>query len=375
MLINTPFSSLKFNQLKTIILIVLYILVALIYQQQLFDEILKTNILVLFTGMVIVFDYIFSPYFTFRLASINKTTLLAFLLVLFIMLNSLLIRNALLIGALFNVLIGAVIAVQLNNFKFKPWLSLIPFWFIVTYILYRLTIDLNPENVFVNSRNYVSFYLIIMVVPYYLISYKHNIKVSLIPSLLTLGLSIYCLGRSGIAASLLILFSTFSYKYKGIKALVFLLILGLIFSYFIANYFSIGIKDAKRFSDLSNFTSDRGRSEIVSAYIDNMKISNFLFGVDVDIDLQKEMRTYGHLHSSLINFHSAIGVGSLIFGYFLFIKLKLFLKTNIPILLLLLSIIVRASTDVGLLFAYFDYVFWIFLFINYNSDNTKLKLN
>jgi hypothetical protein len=214
-----------------------------------------------------------------------------------------------------------------------------------------------------------------MVVPYYLISYKHNIKVSLIPSLLTLGLSIYCLGRSGIAASLLILFSTFSYKYKGIKALVFLLILGLIFSYFIANYFSIGIKDAKRFSDLSNFTSDRGRSEIVSAYIDNMKISNFLFGVDVDIDLQKEMRTYGHLHSSLINFHSAIGVGSLIFGYFLFIKLKLFLKTNIPILLLLLSIIVRASTDVGLLFAYFDYVFWIFLFINYNSDNTKLKLN
>jgi hypothetical protein len=122
MLINTPFSSLKFNQLKTIILIVLYILVALIYQQQLFDEILKTNILVLFTGMVIVFDYIFSPYFTFRLASINKTTLLAFLLVLFIMLNSLLIRNALLIGALFNVLIGAVIAVQLNNFKFKPCL-------------------------------------------------------------------------------------------------------------------------------------------------------------------------------------------------------------------------------------------------------------
>ena len=157
--------------------------------------------------------------------------------------------------------------------------------------------------------------------------------------------------------------------------MIFLIILGLILLSFIANYFSIGIKDTERFSDLSNFTSDRGRSEILSAYIDNMKISNFLFGVDVNSDLQKEMRTYGHLHSSLINFHSAIGVGSLIFCYYIFIKLKLFLKTNIPTLLLLLSIIIRASTDVGLLFAYFDYVFWIFLFINYNSDDNKLKLN
>ena len=122
--------------------------------------------------------------------------------------------------------------------------------------------------------------------------------------------------------------------------------------------------------------SDGGRSTIVSSYLNNLDFFKVLFGVDVIQDLPNQMAKYGHVHSSFINFHSAVGIGSLIFGYYSLKKLYQFIKINKSLFFLFMALILRASTDVGLLFSYFDYIFWVFLFLSFNIKKTsKLSKN
>ena len=101
--------------------------------------------------------------------------------------------------------------------------NLIPFYILFFFILYKLSINLNPNEVFIRSRNYISFFLIITVLPYYFISLNQNKKFSIIPAFLTLILSFYSLGRSGILSSL-ILFIGILHGYKLKKFIKILLL-------------------------------------------------------------------------------------------------------------------------------------------------------
>lgn len=363
------FNMFKLKRLMVSLLVVLYIVVSLIHTQHLYDDLLKTPIIAISIGIFIVIIYVFSKRVDFEKLQFNKVSVVAFVLVLFLLINSLFIRNEFLIGAIFNILTGIVIAKNINNFKSKPWLMLVPFYFLTFYILERLYINPNPELVFVNSRNYISFYLIITVLPYYLITLKN--KANLLPAIITLVLSFYSLGRSGMVAALLIFIAVVLTKFKknaSFKMVLGLFILLIFMCFSVFHYITFeDLSNIKKFDGINNFVEDSGRSSIISEYLNNMSFVVFLFGMDTEKDLANILSIYGHVHSSLLNFISAVGVASLFFFYFYFLKLKHFLKNNFSIFLLMLSILVRSSTDVGLLFGYFDYVFWMFLFCNVSS--------
>jgi len=371
--LNTNISKNKFRKFLTFSLILIYIIVALIYQQYMFNEIIKTNLFLTILGGLIVLDFIISPNFRLTLKKINQPTSLVFILFGFLLLNSVLIRNYFLLGAFFNLTICSVIGVRLSYFKLNSKLLLIPFLFLTIYILNRLRLNLNPEFVFINSRNYISFYLIITVIPYYFISFKNNLNPSYIPSLITVVLSFYSFGRAGIMSSILILISVLIYYNKGLKLIYYFTIISSLIGVLISAFLMEEFSSLKKFSNLENFLSDGGRSTIVSSYLNNLDFFKVLLGVDVNEDLPNQMAKYGHVHSSYINFHSAVGIGSLIFGYHSLQKLYHFFKINKSLFFLFLALILRASTDVGLLFGYFDYIFWIFLFSSFNIKKpTKL---
>ena len=376
---NTNISKNKFRKFLTFSLILIYIIVALIYQQYMFNEIIKTNLFLTILGGLIVLDFIISPNFRLTFKKINQPTSLVFILFGFLLLNSVFIRNYFLLGAFFNLTICSVIGVRLSYFKLNSKLLLIPFYFLIIYILYRLTLNLNPERVFVNSRNYISFYLIITVIPYYLISFKNRLNPSYIPSLITVALCFYSFGRSGIVSSLLILSSVIIYYNKGFKLIYYVTFFSSIIAFLISTYLFEEFSSLKKFSDLESFLSDGGRSTIVSSYLNNLDFFKVVFGVDVNQDLPNQIAKYGHVHSSYINFHSAVGLGSLIFGYYSLKKLYQFIKINKSLFFLFMALILRASTDVGLLFSYFDYIFWIFLFSCVNikkaSKHPKNNIN
>lgn len=367
---NTNISKNKFRSFLTFSLIMLYIIVGLIYQQYMFDEIIKTNLFLTILGGLIVLDFFISPNFSLTLKKINQPTSLVLILFGFVLLNSVVIRNYFLFGAFFNLIICSVIGVRLSYFKLSSKLLLIPFLFLTIYILHRLTLNLNPEFVFLNSRNYISFYLIITVIPYYLISFKNRLNPSYIPSIITVVLSFYSFGRSGILSSILILISVLIYYNKGFKLIYYLTFFSSIIGVLISVFLIEELSSLKKFSNLENFLSDGGRSTIVSSYLNNLDFFKVLLGVDVNQDLPNQMAKYGHVHSSYINFHSAVGIGSLIFGYHSLQKLYQFFKINKSLFFLFMAIILRASTDVGLLFGYFDYIFWIFLFSSCNIKKT-----
>lgn len=363
-----------YEQFVSTVLLILYIIVTLIYQQHLFNEILSSNLVSTVLGFSIVFVHVFSKDSNFSSLNLNRISLLAFLLVLFVLANSFLVRNKIMTGALFNIIICGVIGFKINQFRSKPWLLLIPFWFLTLYILSRIQIDLNPEKIFINSRNYVSFYLIITVLPYYFVCFKKNEIPSIIPAIITVILSFYSLGRSGIVASLLILIAVLVprlNKEKRGKLILMLIFLVGTFITFSELILSEELISLNKFKDVNSFMKDGGRSSIISEYVNKMDFASFILGMDVQEKLEVVRLTYGHVHSSLINFHSAIGLGSLLFFYSLYLKGTYFFKNNVSLLILMLAIIVRSSTDVGLLFSYFDYVFWMFLF--FPSSNKLLK--
>lgn len=362
------------NQTISSILIVSYIIFTLILQQQLFDGIIKTNLITIILGSLIVVEFIVSKKLNFNFLEVNKASFLAFILIVFVLINSFLIRHEFLSGAIFNIIVSAVIAIKINNFKSFSWLFLIPFWFLVLYIIKRLYENPNPEMVFINSRNYISFYLIITVLPYYFIKFKCSSNPTILPALVTLILSLYSLGRSGIVASIFIFIAIMLPRFN--KNIINKLIIGLILLiviYGFLDYISIfgDIKELNRFGSVNNFLEDKGRGQIISQYLNKSDFLSFIFGMDTDKRLEVILSTYGHVHSSLINFHSVVGIGSLLFLFSVFKKSILLRKHNLSLLLLLLAIFIRISTDVGALFAYFDYVIWMFL---YYSVTTRKEI-
>lgn len=382
------------RQLFAIVIIDFYVISALFFQQQLFNGVLKSEYLLLVIGLFIISITIFEELSNDSFYRINSTKKLEFVLLLFIILDSLIIRERIMFGAIFDLFVGIAIAKQLNHLNRYFSLSLIPFWFLVFYIIYRLSITFNPEKVFINSRNYVSFYLIITVLPYYFLNSKNLKAASIFPALITFILSALSLGRSGILSSALILVIVIFFKtpkklYK-YRWLIIIFFLGssfyVFFIYFkdllnITSFSSRVISETSgKYNSLGHFVESGGRATIISDYSKSLNFFSFLFGSDLSHPTSAALRyvinRYGHLHSSLLNMYAAIGLGAIIFLGFVFHKLKYYYSQNKVLMFLLIAILLRSSTDVGLLFSYFDFVFWMFLVsVEFNKSPTNKGLD
>lgn len=358
----------KILELNISFLIFIYIMLALFFELQIPGTEFVSIPIILFSGILIIsfsFNKVFKKQIDYK---ISKNTLLICFLFLFILINSFFVREKIQFGAIFNLLLGAVIGKYLATSKNSSYFILLPFWILVIYIIMQLLNDPNPNNVFIRSRNYISFFLILTILPYYFTRINLKKQVSFFPSLITLVLSVYCLGRSGIISSLLIFLAILYYsKLDGLYIKFFgFIILCLVIYFFNIFLKDISIIDIERLINFANYGELGGRSTIIKNYIDNSNLFSLLFGMDTNryeiLALGGDSYVPGHVHSSILNLISVTGIASLYFFKEVYYKIIIFIKSNPTISILLIALLLRISTETGLLFGYFDYTFWMFMY-------------
>jgi len=360
----------KIFDLITALLIVFYIMLSLILELRLFERIQINRFHIIVTGLFIILLTQRKIKFYSLSHGVKKTSFLAIILFIFIVFNSFLVRPQILFGALFNLLMGIVIGKHLGLNKFTSKILLFPFWFLLVYIVFKLFKNPNPNEVFIRSRNYISFFLILTVLPYYFTRINLNKTISILPALLTLILSVYSLGRSGILSATIlfigvILASKINIRTKKIIGFMFLISVIFVIVFYLRSI--VTINEFERLTRLSEYSNLGGRSTFFKNYFDNLDLFSFIFGMDVN--------TYkilnigggylpGHVHSSILNFISVTGISSFYFFFILMNKMKGELKNNLPLVFLLTALIIRIFSETGVLFGYFDYVVWMFFFFN-----------
>ena len=364
----------KLNDFIATFLVVIYIVMCLIYELKIYgSEFINQPLIILF-GLLIIFYTLKYTYFKIELHRFSKISLLFWILIFFILINSFFIREELLTGAIFNLLMGTVIGKYLAVNNNISNIILIPFWFLVIYIISKLLINLDPNQVFIRSRNYISFFLIITVLPYYINKINFHKSFSILPALITLILCLYSLGRSGIISSFILFFTILFFSNFKFKKIIFSGFIISFFTFFV--YFFLNFIDGAEFSrivEISNYKDLGGRSTIILNYLNNLTFLNFIFGLDTDTyEILNLGGSYfpGHVHSSILNFISVVGVGAFIFFKYLFDKSHFFIKKNPALFFLVLSLLLRITTETGMLFGYFDYVIWTFIFCS-NVPNYK----
>ena len=337
----------------------IYIIFSLLYQQQMLGGESQSKIIL-----------VSIPIFLYLLMKMKRTiktgefkfVLFILFVIIFIILNSLIIRGELLTGAIISSLITSSVAyiIYSKNIYYKS-VYLIPFIFFFSYISVRINEVILPELVFANSKNYISFVLIVSIIPYYFILFKDGIynapkNISYLPAIITFLLSVYALGRSGVVASFLIVVGILIYWSYGNRVKQFYLVLitsSLILTFI---YYLISINDYQELERFSHM-QDGGRAEIISNVFTNNNLQNYILGFNPN-DLNAYSK-YGHLHSSILNFYSVIGVMALFYficvGIFM---LKSFNSYNYVLMIIYLALYLRLSTDVGIGFSFMDYLLW-----------------
>ena len=362
--------------LLTLFLINLYIILSLTLELILFNLNFVNQFIIVLTGFLTIISMISNKKFSFSFHKVPIQYVLFFILLFFIIINSIYVRNEIQFGALFNLLmglfIGRYLAISRNSFSI---IILSPFLILLIFILYKLSINLNPNEIFIRSRNYVSFFLIVTVIPYYFMKIKNNESFSFIPAFFTLILSFYSLGRSGILSSFILfigvyLASKINYRLKKYIGFSIIILIIISFSFYLINYTTV--ESIERITNPEDWGELGGRSSFIENYINNSNLFSFLFGMDTDrYEILYIGGSYipGHVHSSILNFISVTGIASFLFLGYLILKFNFIAKNNFSLSLILLALLFRISTETGLLFGYFDYVIWMFVF--YDSNNKK----
>ena len=263
----------------------------------------------------------------------------------------------------FSNISAVLVFVKLNHFVFKT-----SFWCVVVIftILYFNTQSL--DDILVNSRNYISYYLILFILPY-VISYRQNNKeVGLLPLLVCVLYSFMAVGRGGIIISLLLLMGILVFKIndrsKYRKFYITLLsVIGVIVLVVGINPDTIELLFG-RFIDKSMDSEARtiGWLEYLSAMGEPI---NFLLGVKIANLPYCSIELDESLHNSYLSLHSRMGIFALFYLYLVFRGFIRIFKNDKYIALVISSLLVKAFVDTDFPFYYVggDIYLYILLFI------------
>ncbi len=289
---------------------------------------------------------------------------------IFPLLNSIYYLDRAPLGVFVAALLCSFFAAILNSKKaYRNWILLIPFCLYTLYIVYRLSLNLNPNEVFINSKNWISYFGVLLVFPYYYRKIICAERISFLPVLVLAVLSLYSISRSGIMASFLMFYACVLYdvRSKLVKAAfpVFVVVfLGILFVATKDYLFLVELSAESRFS-ASGFFKD-ARSMIFEEYWQNLDIETFLVGFE-GRELFFHSIKSANPHNSFLN--ALIGAGGF---YFLVVLFFLLLATlmfygSMPILLLLAACLMRVLTDAGSFLGFFDFFLFVGLFYSHTQ--------
>lgn len=273
-----------------------------------------------------------------------------------------------------------------KHFHIRLWEAL--YVVLCGFLLIMYFLNDIPELVFYEtSRNYISVYLVLLLLLLTIQAEKLNQKVPLWWGLLFFAASIVAIGRAGIIVSGIYLLGQLMIRYIQTKSCtrrewikVLLLSLGVVLIVaFVIYYDMIMNRFFSRFLDSASSGSDSQRMKIYSTYLktwtgaDGWK--HFLFGKNPQqlSSLLKSLK--GNLHSSYLMLHARFGIMG-VTGLFAGLAFSLALcrkERRWSLMLILCMVALRAITDYA--FPYFlgDIFCWYCIFSMQDCFGRKLK--
>jgi len=230
-----------------------------------------------------------------------------------------------------------------------------------------------------SSWNGISMVMLVACISLYIILNMENKKIDLKPALITLVISIWGIGRSGIASSIVLLLGLLSVRLRAKPKYL----LSVIISLFIAFIFYALSMYALDYSFLGNAidhylkkTMETGPSErwtMWTNYFNNLDLFRLIFGVNVVEDPWPagEISEYNY-HNSFINLHLQTGFMGLITLLLIIFSLFLYYRINQVFLFLFLTLLLRSSTDLFIFFGPFDFIPFFFIFYFLKSPHFRI---
>jgi hypothetical protein len=225
-----------------------------------------------------------------------------------------------------------------------------------------------------SSWNGISMLMLAACISLYIILSMENKKIDLKPALFTLVISIWGIGRSGIASSFVLLLGLLFARLRAKPKFIYYVIICLFIAYFALSMFAM---DYSIFGNAIDHylarqmaTGPSERWTMWMNYFNNLDIFRLIFGVNVVEDPwpEGEINEYNY-HNSFINLHLQTGfMGLITLALIIFLLFKFF-RINQVFLFLLLTVILRWSTDNFIFFGSFDFIpfFFIFYFLKRRS--------
>lgn len=239
-----------------------------------------------------------------------------------------------------------------------------------SFVLLHVIPGGDANDIFVNrSRNIVSFYCLILVIHYYIEKYRYQKQIPLWPALLSMTISLYCIGRAGILTSALLLSLIVFMKLrklnfiKTLKYGVLLLITSIISAAYGLQLMVTNFIDLSLFKLRDRGLDDSSRELVVLNYLNDMfdNIFNFILGVPLDNNSVYSELEF-NLHNSFLNAHYYFGIFSLVIFFYIF---KAFFKKGGDLFYkgLLLVLLIRGLSDKLFFTGFNDVIIFYLIFL------------
>ena len=270
-------------------------------------------------------------------------------IILLICANFILIHNFEFKALLHGIIILPALALLIYFFDYKTWVCLLPFSCVSLLVIYKwFILGLGPEEVTVNSRNYIVFFLFLYVMPYSLHCYRQNKLPSLFLPLFILVIAILAIGRASIIMAVLFLVGWLFMllKQTRYKVLVWIIIISIVSCTihfgFVSDNFEVLFS---RFEEKGFESSSRTDAWIQYLQYTFSSLYNILFGTKtISVPLVKSLN--GSLHNSLLTSHAYMGI---FFIYYIYLAMKGYLyflkKRNFFMLAFFGSLLIKAFVD------------------------------
>lgn len=263
------------------------------------------------------------------------------------------------------------LALFLLRRKLNPTIISVIFWLCIGYFIFAALSGANPNLTLVSrSANHISTIMIFLTILLYISYLKASKQPGMLPALMTFLICLWAPGLSGFIATLILLMGVFLFvkKKKLDYVLLGVAILGVFlnFQYITENLSfhrkSFNFRQLKRINLLedSQYLYEEPRYLITQLYFENLNLRTLFLGFDWP--MQYYFYPDGNVHNSFLELHFRIGIFSIfIFIITIFVLFKA-IKTNKFYFVLLIAILIRATTDTIILpNGLFDFIFYYLL--------------
>lgn len=249
-----------------------------------------------------------------------------------------------------SVIIMPCLAMLLYFFRIKRIVAILIFYSTAFCILFfAFTGAFTLDTMLVNSRNYISYFIVLNSLPYFIYCHNEYTIPSLLPPLICLFIAVLAIGRGGILMALILVGGVLllNINQKGIKGFLYKIIIALLIVIILTYGLSPEFFDMYFSRFVEEGISSEGRSDGFSEYLKTLiNPINFIFGTSIKDLPYVYNYLNGSLHNSYLTLHARLGLMGMFLIYAMIIGFcKIIKNKNYSLSFVFLALLLKGVTD------------------------------